>query len=110
MDDGIGIYQKITNALELPDLRLSLFELSKGKFTSGSSQQAGDGVFFTSRMVDGFVIDAKTKRTTREVFERFTPDVSPIVGIGVTGTARAGPASAPPAAAATGRGPIAPDR
>jgi hypothetical protein len=116
MDDGIGIFRKIADTLGLPDLRLSLLELSKGKFTSDKSQHSGEGVFFTSRMFDAFSIDANqlsynrfegpegrlddsdslyvasadgqpvgtgitmaieptTRRTTREVFEQFTPDV-----------------------------------
>src|SRR6185312_2090067 len=33
-DDGVGIFRKIARALELPDERLALLELSKGKFTT----------------------------------------------------------------------------
>ena len=47
MDDGIGIFRKIADTLDLPDPRLSLLELSKGKFTSDSSRHSGEGVFFT---------------------------------------------------------------
>lgn len=58
MDDGVGIFRKIADTLGLPDPRLSLLELSKGKFTSDRSQHSGEGVFFTSRMFDSFSIDA----------------------------------------------------
>lgn len=57
-DDGVGIFKKITEALELPDKRLALLELSKGKFTTDPARHWGEGVFFTSRMFDGYFIDA----------------------------------------------------
>jgi DNA-binding Lrp family transcriptional regulator len=55
-DDGIGIFRKITRALDLPDERLALLELSKGKFTTDPRRHTGEGVFFTSRMFDSFQI------------------------------------------------------
>src|SRR5699024_11137016 len=56
VDDGIGIFRKITRALNLPDERLALLELSKGKFTTDPRNHTGEGVFFTSRMFDQFQI------------------------------------------------------
>jgi anti-sigma regulatory factor (Ser/Thr protein kinase) len=55
-DDGVGIFRKIARALDLPDERLALLELSKGKFTTDPRNHSGEGVFFTSRMFDGFHI------------------------------------------------------
>jgi anti-sigma regulatory factor (Ser/Thr protein kinase) len=55
-DDGVGIFRKISRALKLPDERLALLELSKGKFTTDPRQHTGEGVFFTSRMFDNFRI------------------------------------------------------
>lgn len=57
-DDGIGIFAKITAALNLPDMRQALFELSKGKLTTDPTKHSGEGVFFTSRMFDVFEITA----------------------------------------------------
>ena len=57
-DNGIGIFEKISNALNLVDIRQALFELSKGKFTTDPSKHSGEGVFFTSRMFDYFEIEA----------------------------------------------------
>lgn len=57
-DNGVGIFAKIATALELPDMRQALFELSKGKFTTDPSKHSGEGVFFTSRMFDWFEINA----------------------------------------------------
>ena len=55
-DDGIGIFRKITRALDLPDERLALLELSKGKLTTDPRRHSGEGIFFTSRMFDRFQI------------------------------------------------------
>ena len=57
-DDGIGIFKKISTALNLPDMRQALFELAKGKLTTDPSRHTGEGVFFTSRMFDMFEIAA----------------------------------------------------
>jgi anti-sigma regulatory factor (Ser/Thr protein kinase) len=57
-DDGVGIFAKIAKALELPDMRQALFELSKGKLTTDPKRHTGEGVFFTSRMFDSFEINA----------------------------------------------------
>ena len=58
VDDGIGIFRKITRALALPDERLALLELSKGKLTTDPKRHSGEGVFFTSRMFDHFEIES----------------------------------------------------
>lgn len=56
MDNGIGIFQKIKEALNLESTRESLLHLSKGKFTTDPSNHTGEGIFFTSRMFDRFSI------------------------------------------------------
>lgn len=55
-DDGVGIFKKIQDALGLPDEKQAIFELSKGKLTTDSVNHSGQGIFFTSRMVNGFDI------------------------------------------------------
>lgn len=57
-DDGVGIFKKIQDAFNLPDPRLSLLELSKGKLTTDSSNHSGEGIFFASKMFDSFEIQA----------------------------------------------------
>jgi anti-sigma regulatory factor (Ser/Thr protein kinase) len=57
-DNGIGIFEKISAALNLADKRQALFELSKGKLTTDPSKHSGEGVFFTSRMFDYYAIEA----------------------------------------------------
>lgn len=55
-DDGIGIFNKITNELKLENHRHAILELSKGKLTTDKNNHTGDGIFFTSRMFDEFSI------------------------------------------------------
>jgi anti-sigma regulatory factor (Ser/Thr protein kinase) len=55
-DDGIGIFKKIQMALNLADERHAILELSKGKLTTSPKKHTGEGIFFTSRMVDSFDI------------------------------------------------------
>lgn len=56
VDDGIGIFRKIQEALGLPDKRQSVLELAKGKLTTDPKNHSGEGVFFTSRAFDHFAI------------------------------------------------------
>lgn len=56
IDKGIGIFEKIQKDFNLEDQRQALLELSKGKLTSDSDNHSGEGIFFTSRMFDKFVI------------------------------------------------------
>jgi anti-sigma regulatory factor (Ser/Thr protein kinase) len=56
IDHGVGIFEKIQNDFQLPDSRMALLELSKGKLTSDKVNHSGQGIFFTSRMLDTFKI------------------------------------------------------
>ena len=56
IDDGIGIFRKIKNALGLDHSKYAILELAKGKFTSDPENHSGEGIFFTSRVFDVFMI------------------------------------------------------
>lgn len=56
MDNGIGIFKKITNELGLEDHRHAILELAKGKLTTDPERHTGEGIFFTSRIFDIFSI------------------------------------------------------
>ncbi len=58
MDNGIGIFQKIKDALKLESKREAILHLSKGKFTTDPTKHTGEGIFFTSRMLDSFSISS----------------------------------------------------
>ena len=53
-DNGIGIFNKIQQKLELDDPKHAVLELSKGKLTTDPRRHSGEGIFFTSRMFDTF--------------------------------------------------------
>lgn len=55
-DDGEGIFKKITRDLNLDDERHAALELAKGKFTTDPENHTGEGIFFTSRVFDYFLI------------------------------------------------------
>ena len=57
-DDGVGIFKKIQAALGLVDERHAVLELAKGKFTTDPRNHSGEGIFFTSRMFDAFMISS----------------------------------------------------
>lgn len=55
-DDGQGIFVKIQRALNLAEPRQAILELAKGKLTTSPENHSGEGIFFTSRMLDAFDI------------------------------------------------------
>jgi anti-sigma regulatory factor (Ser/Thr protein kinase) len=57
-DDGVGIFAKVKQAFGLDDERHAMLELSKGKLTTDPANHTGQGIFFSSRMFDRFVIDS----------------------------------------------------
>jgi anti-sigma regulatory factor (Ser/Thr protein kinase) len=56
LDNGVGIFKKIQDALGLLDERHAILELSKGKLTTDPANHSGEGIFFSSRMFDRFAI------------------------------------------------------
>jgi anti-sigma regulatory factor (Ser/Thr protein kinase)/biotin operon repressor len=56
MDDGVGIFKKIQSAMRLMDERHAILELAKGKLTTDPKGHTGQGIFFTSRVLDSFDI------------------------------------------------------
>jgi hypothetical protein len=55
-DNGVGIFKKIQEALNLPDQRYAILELAKGKLTTDPSRHTGEGIFFSSRMFEHFAV------------------------------------------------------
>ena len=56
LDDGVGVFQKIQNHFSLPSLEDAICELMKGKLTTDEKNHSGEGIFFSSKMMDSFVI------------------------------------------------------
>jgi anti-sigma regulatory factor (Ser/Thr protein kinase) len=55
-DNGVGIFRKIKQFCNLEDERHAVLELAKGKLTTDPARHTGEGIFFTSRMLDDFAI------------------------------------------------------
>ena len=90
-DNGIGIFRKIKEDHNLENENQAIFELQKGKLTSDAENHSGEGIFFTSKVVDFFqkienidneikgtsvlfILDKNTERTTFQVFQEYTDD------------------------------------
>ena len=79
-DGGIGIYRSIATKHALPDEQAAMIELIKGKTTTMPEAHSGEGIFFTCRAADRFVlrshkIQMEWSRTPDDVFvsvPRFT--------------------------------------
>jgi hypothetical protein len=61
-DEGEGIFVKIQRALGLHDAREAILELAKGKLTTAPEYHSGEGIFFTSRVLDLFEIESHCLR------------------------------------------------
>lgn len=55
-DEGVGIFLKIQRALNLYDPREAILEVAKGKLTTDPASHTGEGIFFTSKVMDAFDI------------------------------------------------------
>jgi hypothetical protein len=55
-DNGVGIFKKIKEACNLDDERHAVLELSKGKLTTDPDNHTGEGIFFSSRMFDHYIV------------------------------------------------------
>ena len=80
-DDGEGIFLKIQRALNLFDSQEAILELAKGKLTTAPEQHSGEGIFFTSRVMDGFDIHSgrlhfRHYRGTRDVLEERSAEIA----------------------------------
>jgi DNA-binding transcriptional ArsR family regulator len=55
-DEGEGIFLKIQRAMNLYDPREAILELAKGKLTTDPANHTGEGIFFSSKVMDAFDI------------------------------------------------------
>lgn len=55
-DNGVGIFKKIKEHFGMHDLDEAICELFKGKLTTDPAHHSGEGIFFSSRLADKFII------------------------------------------------------
>lgn len=68
-DNGIGIFKKIKEHFSFATLDDAVCELFKGKLTTDASNHSGEGIFFTSKMMDLFLILSDGKVFTTSKYE-----------------------------------------
>lgn len=56
IDNGIGIFNKIREYFNLPSVEEAICELFKGKLTTDAQNHSGEGIFFSSKLMDNFFI------------------------------------------------------
>lgn len=60
-DDGVGIFAKIKEHFGMESLNDAICELFKGKLTTDPTNHSGEGIFFSSRLADQFLIISDRK-------------------------------------------------
>lgn len=68
-DDGIGIFEKIKDHFGLPTVDEAICELFKGKLTTDSENHSGEGIFFSSKMMDDFFIVSSGRIFTNNKYD-----------------------------------------
>lgn len=61
-DTGVGVFANIMKRLGLAKESEAIEDLLKGKQTTMPERHSGEGIFFTSKVVDRFVIESHAKR------------------------------------------------
>lgn len=78
MDDGIGIFEKIKDYYHYDSLDDAVNELFKGKLTTDSENHSGEGIFFTSRILDRFAAISDGKVFTHDKYRENLRDLRDI--------------------------------
>lgn len=68
-DNGIGIFKKIKEHFGFDTLDDAICELFKGKLTTDSANHSGEGIFFSSKLMDDFTIFSDTKTFAKNRFD-----------------------------------------
>ena len=68
-DNGIGIFKKIKEHFKFTSLEEAICELFKGKLTTDSKNHSGEGIFFSSKMMDDFFIVSSKKIFTNNKYD-----------------------------------------
>lgn len=82
MDNGVGIFEKIRSHFSLQSHEEAICELFKGKLTTDRANHSGEGIFFSSKMMDTFFIlsGGKVFSTSKYENEHVLDLEDPILG------------------------------
>lgn len=84
IDNGVGIFKKIKDHFGYHSLDDAICELFKGKLTTDPDNHSGEGIFFSSKLADSFVILSDEKVFSNNRYDREKLQDAPE---GKTGTA-----------------------
>ncbi len=68
-DNGVGIFKKIKDHFQLSSLDEAICELFKGKLTTDIENHSGEGIFFSSKLMDEFFIISDGKVFTSNKYD-----------------------------------------
>ena len=68
-DNGVGIFQKIKDYFKLSSVEEAICELFKGKLTTDTANHSGEGIFFSSKLMDDFFIISSGKIFTNNKYD-----------------------------------------
>ena len=77
-DNGVGIFKKIKEYFNLATLDEAISELFKGKLTTDSEHHPGEGIFFSSRMMDEFAVVSSGKVFSHSKYETIASSLNSI--------------------------------
>lgn len=77
-DEGVGIFRKIADYYNFSSLDIAIEELFKGKLTTNVEMHSGEGIFFTSRIMDLFAALSSGKCFTHNKFSDFNVSLTDI--------------------------------
>lgn len=83
IDEGMGIFNNIMRKKELNDEWQAIQNLLKGKETTAPHAHSGEGIFFTSKTADIFIIRSSRKKV---IFDNILNDIFIKDGKYITGT------------------------
>lgn len=69
IDNGIGIFKKIRDYFNLSSIDEAICELFKGKLTTDKENHSGEGIFFSSKIMDNFFILSSGKIFTNNKYD-----------------------------------------
>ena len=81
MDNGIGIFKKIKEYYNYDSLDIAVNELFKGKLTTDSKNHSGEGIFFTSRVLDRFAVISDGKVFTHDKYRENLKNLKDLKGL-----------------------------
>ena len=75
IDDGIGIFRKIREYFGYDTTGEVIEELFKGKLTTDSENHSGEGIFFTSRIMDKFAAISERTVFTHDKYDEWQKSI-----------------------------------